>query len=332
MKATSANSKPESGNLTLSKTRYETTDGRVFLTGIQALVRLPIEQIRRDAVQGLRTRAFITGYPGSPLGGYDIALKQAESVLASSGIKHVPGQNEELAATSLIGTQMLDSHPHPDVDGVVGFWYGKGPGVDRSSDALKHGNFGGTSRHGAVVILSGEDHEAKSSTVPYQQEFAFAHYGIPVLYPSSVSEFIEFGLHAVAMSRFSGCWVALQLVAPLCDGGEVVDLHQESVPIVLPDVLIDGKSFLKVANFTYFPVLNVATEHQLYAERHVAVGAYAKANNLNRVVVSAPHDRVGIISAGKSFADTRQALTDLGSDDESLRGAGIRLPKVCALF
>jgi indolepyruvate ferredoxin oxidoreductase len=328
MAANSANSNREGGGLTLSQTRYESTDGRVFLTGIQALVRLPIEQMRRDAARGLRTRAFITGYPGSPLGGYDIALKQAEAVLAGSGIMHVPGQNEELAATSLIGTQMLDSHPHPDVDGVVGFWYGKGPGVDRSSDALKHGNFGGTSRHGAVVILSGEDHEAKSSSVPYQQEFAFEHYGIPVLYPSSISEFIEFGLHAVAMSRFSGCWVALKLVAPLCDGGEVVDLSQESVPIVLPEVLIDGTPFLKVANFTYFPVLNVATEHQLYAERHVAVGAYAKANNLNRVVVSAPHDRIGIISAGKSFADTRQALTDLGYDDDSLRGAGIRLAKV----
>jgi indolepyruvate ferredoxin oxidoreductase len=328
MKAKSANSGPENGNAILSRTRYETTDGRVFLTGIQALVRLPIEQIRRDAIRGLRTRAFVTGYPGSPLGGYDIALKQAEAVLDASGIKHVPGQNEELAATSLIGTQMLDSHPHPDVDGVVGFWYGKGPGVDRSSDALKHGNFGGTSRHGAVVILSGEDHEAKSSSVPYQQEFAFEHYGIPVLYPSSVSEFIEFGLHAVALSRFSGCWVALKLVGPLCDGGEIVELRHDAVPIVLPEVEIDGKPFAKVTNFTYFPVLNVATEHQLYAERHVAVAAYAKANALNRVAVAGPDDRIGIISAGKSFVDTRQALADLGYDDEGLRRAEIRLAKV----
>lgn len=328
MKSESMISNREGGNRTLSQTRYESTEGRVFLTGIQALVRLPIEQIRRDAAHGLRTRAFITGYPGSPLGGYDIALKQAEAVLASSGIMHVPGQNEELAATSLIGTQMLDSHPHPDVDGVVGFWYGKGPGVDRSSDALKHGNFGGTSRHGAVVILSGEDHEAKSSSVPYQQEFAFEHYGIPVLYPSSVAEFIEFGLHAVAMSRFTGCWVALKLVAPLCDGGEVVELRRDAVPIVLPEVVIDGTPFSKVATFSYFPVLNVATEHQLYAERHVAVAAYAKANHLNRVVVAGPRDRIGIISAGKSFADTQQALTDLGFDDDGLRSAGIRLAKV----
>jgi len=163
-----------------------------------------------------------------------------------------------------------------------------------------------------VVILSGEDHEAKSSSVPYQQEFAFEHYGIPVLYPSSVSEFIEFGLHAVALSRFSGCWVALKLVAPLCDGGEVVELGRDSRPVALPDVIIDGKPFSKVANFTYFPVLNVATEHQLYAERHVAVTAYAKANDLNRIVAEGTRDRIGIISAGKSFADTRQALTDLG--------------------
>lgn len=327
MQVNFAESDKEGDQLTLSETRYESTGGRVFLTGIQALVRLPMEQMRRDASAGLRTRAFITGYPGSPLGGYDIALKQANALLTRLGIKHVPGQNEELAATSLIGTQMLDSHPHPDVDGVVGFWYGKGPGVDRSSDALKHGNFGGTSRHGAVVILSGEDHEAKSSSVPYQQEFAFEHYGIPVLYPSSVSEFIEFGLHAVALSRFSGCWVALKLVAPLCDGGEVVELGQDSYPI-LPEVIIDGKPFSKVANFTYFPVLNVATEHQLYAERHVAVAAYAKANDLNRIVVAGTKDRIGIISAGKSFTDTRQALADLGYSDDDLRSAGIRLAKV----
>ncbi|MDP3515484.1 MAG: hypothetical protein Q8S20_22295, partial [Sulfuritalea sp.] len=220
--------------------RYELEAGRVFLSGVQALVRLPIEQMRRDRRAGLRTKAFITGYPGSPLSGYDIALRQVGEALDTYGIHHLPGQNEELAATTLMGTQMLDEHPHPDVDGVVAYWYGKGPGIDRSGDALKHGNFAGTSTNGAVVILSGEDHEAKSSSVPYQQEFAFEHSGIPVLYPATVTEFIEYGLHAAALSRYSGCWVALKLVGPLCDGGEVVRFSGDLWPVELPPLTIDG--------------------------------------------------------------------------------------------
>ena len=308
--------------------RYELEAGRVFLSGIQALVRLPIEQMRRDRRAGLRTQAFITGYPGSPLSGYDIALGQVGEALDKYGIHHLPGQNEELAATTLMGTQMLDEHPHPDVDGVVAYWYGKGSGLDRSGDALKHGNFAGTSTNGAVVILSGEDHEAKSSSVPYQQEFAFEHLGIPVLYPSSVTEFIEYGLHAAALSRYSGCWVALKLVGPLCDGGEVVQFSTDRWQIETPPLSIDGKPFRKTANFKFFPVLNIETERQLYVERHAAARAYGRANGLNKVTVRGSADRIGIISAGKSFTDTRQALEDMGLDDVGLQAAGIRLAKI----
>ncbi|MGN5478105.1 hypothetical protein ACTMU2_17350 [Cupriavidus basilensis] len=162
--------------------RYEADTPQAFLNGNQALIRMMVEQMRSDGEAGLRTKAFVTGYPGSPLGSIDIALRQAKRTLDAHGITLCAAQNEEFAVTMLSGTQMLDEHPHPDVDGVVGYWYGKGPGLDRSGDALKHANFAGTSRHGAVVILSGEDHEAKSSTVPYQQEFSFEHHGIPVLY------------------------------------------------------------------------------------------------------------------------------------------------------
>ncbi len=312
----------------LLEDRYNVEEGRVFLSGMQALIRLPLEQMRHDRRQGIRSRAFITGFPGSPLGGYDIALGQAESVLKQYGVTHLPGQNEELAATTLMGTQMLDGHPHPDVDGVVAYWYGKGPGLDRAGDALKHGNFAGTSKHGAVVILSGEDPEAKSSTVPYQQEFAFEHHGIPVLYPSSISEFIEFGLHAAAMSRYSGCWVALKLVAPLCDGGEIVRFSPDQHRARIPDLEFDGAPFAKQANFTFFPGLNIETERQLYAERHAAVRAYARENHLNGISIQGDHDHIGIVSAGKTYADTKQALSDLGFDDEALRDAGIRLAKI----
>src|ERR1019366_5517083 len=248
--------------------RYLLEQGVVYLNGLHALVRLPIDQHRKDQRAGLHTATFISGYPGSPLGGYDLALQQAQSILEQHRILHVPGANEELAATAISGPQMLDNYSHSHVDGVVSFWYGKGPGVDRSGDAFKHGNFAGTSKHGAVVVLSGEDHEAKSSTVPYQQEFAFEHFGVPVLYPASVSEFLSFGLHAIALSRFSGCWIAMKLVAPLCDGGEVVELSKIEPQIVLPEVFINGKAFAKKANFTFFPVLNVATEQQLYDERY----------------------------------------------------------------
>ena len=309
--------------------RYDLLEGRVFLNGNQALIRLTIEQMRLDQRNGLRTRAYVTGYPGSPLGGLDIALGQAKKSLETHGITHQPGQNEELAATALMGTQMLNEYPHPDVDGVVGYWYGKGPGLDRSGDALKHGNFAGTSTHGAVVILSGEDHEAKSSTVPYQMEFAFEHHGIPVLYPASVQEFVDLGLHAAALSRYSGCWVALKLVGSLCDGGEVVHVAPDRVQPQQPGLVLDGKPFQKTTNHKFFPGTNLVTERELYTERHAAVLAYARLNGLNRITVRGEGDRIGILSAGKSYSDTRQALLDLGFDDDAaLHAAGIRLAKI----
>ncbi|WP_441251919.1 indolepyruvate ferredoxin oxidoreductase family protein [Tardiphaga sp. 71_E8_N1_1] len=307
--------------------RYRVEDGRLFLTGNQALVRMLIEQMKSDRSAGIRSRAFVTGYPGSPLGSIDLALKQASKHLAEYGITHLPAQNEEFAASSLMGTQMLDEHPHHDVDGVVGYWYGKGPGLDRAGDALKHGNFAGTSKNGAVVILSGEDHEAKSSTVPYQQEFAFEHHGIPVLYPADIQEFLDLGLHAAGLSRFSGCWVALKLVGTLCDGGEVVQVHRDGVAIEKPQIQTKAGPFAKVANHRFFPVVNVETERKLYEERHAAVLVYARANKLNRIVVSSPEDEIGIISAGKSWSDTLQALDDLGLSGK-LPAAHIRLAKI----
>ena len=308
--------------------RFEPDTPLAFLNGNHALIRMMVEQMRSDAAAGLRTKAFVTGYPGSPLGSIDIAMRQARRTLDAHGITHQPAQNEEFAVSMLSGTQMLDEHPHPEVDGVVGYWYGKGPGLDRSGDALKHANFAGTSRHGAVVILSGEDHEAKSSTVPYQQDFSFEHHGMPVLYPSCVQEFLDYGLHAAALSRYSGCWVALKLVGTLCDGGEVVQLHPAGITTRTPDLQIAGKPFAKLANHRFFPVTNVETERRLYDERHAAVLAYSRANGLNRVVRSSPGDRIGIVSAGKSWADTLQALEDLGLDARALEANGIRLAKV----
>ncbi len=312
--------------------RYVLEEGAVYLSGLQALVRLPIDQNRRDRRAGLRIGTFISGYPGSPLGGYDLALQQARALLERHDVVHVPGANEELAATALSGTQMLDNYPHSRYDGVVGLWYGKGPGVDRSGDALKHGNFAGTSEHGAVVVLSGEDHEAKSSTMPYQDDYAFVSAGIPILYPASVREFLELGLHAIAMSRYSGCWVALKLVGPLADGGEIVDLSPDRPPISVPELAIDGRPFQKTTDFTFFPGTNIETERKLFYERQQAARAYARSNGLDRIEVQSARDRAGIIMAGKSYPDTRQALMDMGLDDDALRRFGIRLLRMGLIY
>ena len=313
--------------------RYLREKGLVYLTGVQALVRLALDQQRRDRKAGLRTGVFISGYPGSPLGIYDMSVQRlGPKVREDYDIVHVPGANEELAASAISGTQMLDNYPHARFDGVTAFWYGKGPGIDRSGDALKHGNFAGTSRHGAVVVLAGEDHESKSSTMPFQDDYAFMTHGIPVLYPASVTEFLELGLHAVALSRFSGCWVALKLVGALCDGGETVEVSPDRPPIVLPEVTVNGRPFQKRTDFTFFPGKNIEHERHLYQERHLAVLAYARANGLDRIEVRTGHDRLGIVTAGKSYADTRQALLDMGLDDEALRRAGVRLLKMGLIY
>jgi len=312
--------------------RYLLERGRVFLTGIQALVRLPIDQARRDLALGLRTGTFICGYPGSPLGSYDLALNSARQITERFGVVHQPGQNEELAATAITGTQMLELYPHSRYDGVVGIWYGKGPGMDRSGDAMRHGNYMGTSQHGAVVVVSGEDHEAKSSTLPFQQEYAFAHCGIPVLYPSSVAEFLEYGRHAIAMSRYSGCWVGLKLVSQLCDGSQTVEVDPELPGIVIPDLEVEGRPFHKSQYFRFFPVETVDNERLLYTHRQPAAVAYVAANGLDRVPVRGHGDRVGILSAGKSWSDLRQALNDMRVSDTDLAHAGVRLIKLGCIY
>jgi indolepyruvate ferredoxin oxidoreductase len=303
--------------------RFVADRGTYYFSGLHTLVRLPLEQHRRDRAAGLRSGIFITGYPGSPLAGYDLQLERRSSLLSAYGIVHVPASSEERAATALMGSQMLDNFPHEHYDGVVGFWYGKGPGVDRSGDAFKHGNFAGTSRHGAVVILSGEDHEASSSTMPFQEDQAFIAAGIPIMAPASVRQIYEFGLHAVALSRASGCWVALKLPTALCDAGATFCVDPSSPSIVLPEIQVEGKPFAKYADFTFFPGTTLAQERYLYVERHTAAIAYARANGLNYRVGTQGHARVGIVTVGKSFGDIQAALSSVGADFEDLSDLGI---------
>lgn len=305
--------------------KYTVTAGRVYMTGIQALVRLPIEQQRRDAQQGLRTGAFITGYEGSPLAGYDLTLARVGSLLKAHNIVHQPAVNEELAATAILGSQMVQRFPRPRVEGVNSLWYGKGPGVDRCGDIFKHANFGGTGPHSAAVILGGDDHNCKSSTLPHQSDFAYVGAGIPVLYPATIEEFLTYGLHAFALSRFSGCWVALKLVTNLCDGGSLVTVGPDIPTIVLPEVIIDGKPFQKIQDVNFLPPGTIEMERRLFYDRHQVVRAYAQANGLDRIEEHTGDDRIGLVSAGKSYADLRQALADMGLDSQTLQRLGVRM-------
>ena len=197
--------------------KYLLESGRVYLTGTQALVRLPMMQRQRDLAAGLNTGCYISGYRGSPLGGFDQALWQAKRFIKKNHIEFQPGVNEDLAATALWGTQQIHLYPGARYDGVFGMWYGKGPGVDRSGDVLKHANYAGTSPHGGIVALAGDDHMAKSSTTAHQSEPAFMAAGIPVIHPASVQEYLDFGLHAFAMSRYSGLWVAFKVMSETAD-------------------------------------------------------------------------------------------------------------------
>ena len=213
--------------------KYTLERGRAFITGTQALIRLPMLQRQRDVKAGLNTAGFITGYRGSPLGSVDQTAAKAKKYLDAHHVKFHPGMNEDLAATSVWGTQQVNLFPGAQYDGVFGMWYGKGPGVDRCGDVFKHANMAGTSRHGGVLVLAGDDHAAKSSTTAHQSEHILKACGIPVLYPSSVQEYLDYGLHSWAMSRYTGLWVAMKCVTDIVESGASVDLDPDPAVRVL---------------------------------------------------------------------------------------------------
>jgi indolepyruvate ferredoxin oxidoreductase len=304
--------------------RYRVESGRVFLTGNQALVRLPLMQRQRDLAAGLNTEGFISGYRGSPLGIFDMNLWQAKDFLDRNRIRFEPGLNEDLAATAVWGTQQATLLEGPKVDGVFSMWYGKGPGVDRSCDALKHANYAGTSRHGGVLALAGDDPGAKSSSIAHQSEPALIHCGIPILNPSSVQDYVDLGLYGWALSRFSGCWVGFKCLTDTIESSGSIAVSPERVQIVTPDdfEMPPGGLHIGWAN------LPLAVEERLFEQRLVAVRAFARANALDRLVLEAPSRRLGIVTTGKAYGDLRQALEDLGLDEEKARELGLSVYKV----
>ncbi|WP_157268286.1 indolepyruvate ferredoxin oxidoreductase family protein [Azohydromonas aeria] len=320
---------PEAVRLALEKVtledKYALERGRVFMSGVQALVRLPMLQRQRDAAAGLNTAGFVSGYRGSPLGGVDQALWTAKKHLAAQQVVFQPGVNEELAATAVWGTQQLDLYPQTKkFDGVFGLWYGKGPGVDRSVDVFKHANLAGTARHGGVIAVAGDDHVSKSSTAPHQSDHVFKAAGLPVFFPSSVQDILDMGLHAWAMSRFSGLWTGLKTIQEVVESSTSVDVDPERVRIVLPEDFEMPPGGLHIR----WPDPPLVQEARLMDHKWYAALAYVRANRLNHDVISGPDDRFGIIATGKAFNDTRQALFDLGLDEAACRRLGLRLHKV----
>ncbi|WP_193164693.1 indolepyruvate ferredoxin oxidoreductase family protein [Microbulbifer hainanensis] len=303
--------------------RYTTLKGRVLLSGIQALVRLPIDQMRMDRERGLNTATFISGYRGSPLGGYDQQLTRAKKHLDEYKIRFLPGVNEELAATSVWGSQQVGLFDGAEVDGVCGIWYGKTPGVDRCGDAFRHANAAGSSPKGGALIIAGDDHGCKSSSYPGQSEFAFVDMHIPVLNPATVQEVLDYGHYGLELSRFSGCWVAMITLAENMDSSATVEVDPQRVQFSYPEVERPegGLNIRKQDN-------PLEQEERLWRYKRPAALAFARANKLNKVVLENPEATLGIVSTGKAHLDLMQAFEDMGIDEAQAKALGIRILKV----
>ncbi|MCA3237363.1 MAG: indolepyruvate ferredoxin oxidoreductase family protein [Curvibacter sp.] len=310
--------------------KYSLDHGRAFMSGVQALVKLPMLQRLRDQLAGKNTAGFISGYRGSPLGSYDQALWNAKKYLQAQNIVFQPGVNEELAATALWGTQQLGFAPPGTnrFDGVFGIWYGKGPGVDRCSDVFKHANMAGTTPWGGVIAVAGDDHVAKSSTAAHQSDHIFKACGFPVFFPASVQEILDLGIHAFAMSRYAGVWAGMKTIQEIVESSATALIDPERVQIALPTDFEMPPGGLHIR----WPDHALEQEARLFHHKWYAALAYIRANRLNHNVVATPNDRFGLIASGKAWNDMRQALLDLGLDDATCRRLGIRLHKVAVVW
>lgn len=304
--------------------KYTCTTGRAYLTGIEALVRLPILQSQRDKAKGLATAGFISGYRGSPIGGYDNALWRADTFLKQYNIHFQPGVNEELAATALMGSQQVNLFPEAKYDGVFGLWYGKGPGLDRAMDAIKHANNTGASQFGGVLAVVGDDHMAKSSTLAYQSEPMFIGASVPVLNPAGVQDVLDFGLIGWAMSRYSGCWVGMKVTAENMDAAIAADMNPERLQLVEPDDFAMPESGLH----SRWPDPFLEQEERLQQHKIRAALAFARANRIDKVALDCSQPRFGIVTTGKAYFEVLHALADLGIDEVKRETIGLQVYKV----
>jgi indolepyruvate ferredoxin oxidoreductase len=304
--------------------KYRLDVKRIFLSGTQALVRLPMLQRERDRAQGLNTAGFISGYRGSPLGMYDHTLWRAKSFLKQHDIAFVPGLNEDLAATAVWGSQQVGMFPGAKVDGVFGIWYGKGPGVDRSLDALKHANSAGTSPNGGVIALAGDDHGCQSSTLAHQSEQVFASALMPVVNPATLQDYLDLGILGFALSRYSGCWVGFKAISETVESSASIISDPDRIRIVTPDDFEMPPDGLSIR----WPDAPLEQERRLHGPKMQAVAAFARANRFDRIVLDSKPARLGIMATGKAYLDLRQALAELGITDDDAQALGLRIYKV----
>ena len=304
--------------------KFTRTEGRIYLSGVQALVRLPIMQRLRDQAAGLNTAGFISGYRGSPLGGFDLELWKAKKHLGKAGVKFSPGLNEDLGATMVWGTQQTNLFPGAKVDGVYGMWYGKGPGVDRCGDVFKHANAAGTSKFGGVLALAADDHACRSSTLPHGSEGEFQSALMPVLNPAGVQDILDMGLIGWAMSRYTGRWVGFKTIAETVESSASVDVNPLALDIVMPEDFEMPPGGLNIR----WPDPPLDQEMRLHRYAVKAAQAFARANRIDRAVIDSPNARLGIVTTGKSYLDVLQALEYLGLDGRACADLGIRVYKV----
>jgi len=312
--------------------KYRQEEGVIFLSGIQALVRLPLDQHRADRRRGLNTATLISGYRGSPLGGLDLTLERNPDLLREHNVVFISGLNEDLGATAIYGSQLANLFPRPKYDGVLGMWYGKGPGVDRSGDIFKHANFAGVSRYGGVLALGGDDPLSKSSTIPSHSEVAFYDALFPVIFPGTIQEILDLGRLGFELSRYSGLWVGVKIVTNVADEIGTAEVAPDRVVSVDPGFMYDGRPWQQRQNPLLMPPWGLDTEREIHYGRLEAAKAFAAANRLNRITLDTPDAWLGIAAAGKTYYDLREALRELGLDDAALRRHGVRLMKIGMLF
>ncbi|MGD9750443.1 MAG: indolepyruvate ferredoxin oxidoreductase family protein [Acidimicrobiia bacterium] len=308
--------------------KYREPEGQFFFTGVQALVRVPLDQMRADKAAGLRTATFVSGYQGSPLGGYDREIIANKALMDAHNIVHKPGLNEELGATAVWGSQLASTFPDPLYDGVLGIWYGKAPGLDRAGDAIRHAAYSGTSRHGGVLALTGDDPACKSSTLPSSSEFSLADLHLPVLHPGNVQEVLDLGRHGVYLSRASGLWSAIKIVTSVADGAANAEVGPDRIRPVMPTFLYQGKPYVATVTGSVGPPTTNGIERELYEARLEVARLYGVENNLNRITVDAPDAWIGILASGRVYHEVLEALHTLGLGESDLPKLGIRMIQI----
>jgi len=310
--------------------RYTRRDGDVLLTGVQAVVRVLVDQLRADRSRGLNTAGFVSGYPGSPLGGFDQTLQRMDK--SQLNIHHVSGLNEELVATAIWGSQQNHLAPLKDLDGVIGMWYGKTPGLDRSGDALRHANLHGAGTNGGVVLAVGDDPSSKSSTLPGSCEHALVDLSIPIFSPGTVQEVIDFGRCAFEMSRATGLYVGLKIVTAVADGFGIARIDSHRQPVIIKQFKIGESEWSFVQRPRFFIPDTLEMEKELYECRIPAAIQFIAANEINRITVSSTTDSVGLVASGRTYVELRQALLEIGLNDAALTSRGVRLMRLGAPY